>query len=135
MDTGRAAPTFLGADFGSGDRAASAVAHQSIRGLEMDMAVWEEIAQMPERELMVLSSPQLLVMNKGALAPKLFDTSAAANLGNSLNHSLDAIRYLVLNAGVDNLAGEARNLPDPPATPPGLTPEQHAAHLAIHDLL
>lgn len=44
----------------------------------------------------------------------------------------DAIRYAIMSSADQ---GEARNLPAPPPTPPGLTPEQHAAHLAIHDLV
>ena len=33
------------------------------------------------------------------------------------------------------LASNAAEYPDPPATPPGLTPDQHAAHLMLHDLV
>lgn len=43
------------------------------------------------------------------------------------SHDLDAIRYGVMT--------NTAPLPAPPPTPPGLTPEQHAAHLMLHDLV
>lgn len=54
------------------------------------------------------------------------------------DHYADALRYsLMYGMGAVKTHHDpiADAYPEPPPTPAGLTPEQHAAHLALHDLM
>lgn len=123
-------------DFGSGDMTAAVTTQPSIRGLEVDMAVWDEIAKLPTPQLVAMPSPLvdgLVVFDKAQLQVEMFKAKIDmyAAVADAHSHALDALRYAMMQgARIDPAV-----YPDPPPTPPGLTPEQHAAHLAIHDLV
>lgn len=48
------------------------------------------------------------------------------------DHFVDALRYALSAVPRPTIKGD---FPAPPPIPEGLTPEQHAAHLMLHDLL
>lgn len=73
----------------------------------------------------VLINPPAFDVEDLTLKLDTYIAEATAN-----DHLIDAYRYTLMNNPLSTHA-----LPEPPPTPPGLTPEQHAAHLAIHELV
>lgn len=127
-------------DFGRGDMTA-VMTGAAITGVQIDRAWLDELQ--PSTILEPMPKPLIegaILFNKSQLDVQMLDPSVpirefAAKIdtykaeAEAFNHTLDAYRY-----AMESLAGKF-TLPAPPVTPPGLTPEQHAAHLAIHDLV
>ena len=105
-------------------------------------AVWDDVLVAPAPDMAVLSSPLvdgLVAFDKSLLAPKLFDLkikeyAAKVDIFSAqVDHYADALRYGM--GAMQTGRRDPQEYPDPPATPPGLTPDQHAAHLMLHDLV
>lgn len=103
-------------------------------------AVWDDVLVAPAPDMAVVSSP--LAGGLVAFDKSLLDftatmesykarTEAFSAIADTHSHMLDALRYGFV-AGTIQHPGA---YPEPPPTPPGLTPDQHAAHLMLHDLV